>query len=146
MASQFGLQIDGIEVRTREEVSGTFDKAKALGADVMFVVGDAVFSTPPTRVPELAAQARLPAIYMFLEMVQAGGLIAYTIDFLWIARRHAQLVDRVLRGFSPAEIPIDHEVRPGRQPQHRKSPWAHHIAIASRSRQRGDRVRASRAE
>jgi ABC-type uncharacterized transport system substrate-binding protein len=107
IALQYGLQIDVIEVRTREEVPGAIERAKALGADVVYVTGDAIFQTPPTRVPELMAQARLPAIYMFREMVQAGGLIAYSSDFLGIARRQAQLVDRVLRGSSPAEIPVD---------------------------------------
>jgi putative ABC transport system substrate-binding protein len=107
LASQYGLQIDVIEVGTREEVPGAIEKAKALGADLMIVMGDAIYSTPPTRVPDLAAQAGLPAIYMLRQMVQAGGLIAYAIDFLGIARRHAQLVDRVLRGSSPAEIPVD---------------------------------------
>ncbi len=53
------------------------------------------------------AQARLPAVYAFRQSVQAGGLIAYSPDFIWIARRHAHLVDRVLRGARPAEIPVE---------------------------------------
>ena len=66
-----------------------------------------MLNTPPSRVPDLAVQAGLPAIYVFRQMVQAGGLIAYSPDFLGIARRHAHLVDRVLRGASPAEVPIE---------------------------------------
>jgi len=74
---------------------------------VIFVTGDAIFSTPPHRVPELVAQARLSAIYAFRQSVQAGGLIAYSPDFTWIARRHAQYVDRILRGGLPAEMPVE---------------------------------------
>ena len=57
--------------------------------------------------PELVAQARLPAVYTFRQSGQAGGLIAYSPDFTWIARRHAQLVNSVLRGTPPADVPVE---------------------------------------
>lgn len=107
LAFRYDLQVDAIEVRTREELPGAIERAKARGADVVFVTGDAIFQTPPSRVPELMAQAKLPAIYVFRTSVQAGGLIAYSPDFTWIARRHAHLVDRVLRGTPPAEVPVE---------------------------------------
>ena len=107
LASRYNLQVDPIEVRTREEVSGAIEKAKALGVDAVFVTGDAIFQTPPNHVPELMAQARLPAIYAFRESVRAGGLIAYSSDFEWIARRHAHLVNSVLRGAFPADVPVE---------------------------------------
>ncbi len=107
LASHYNLQVDPIEVRAREELPGAVEKAKALGVDVVFVTGDAIFQTPPNRVPELMAQARLPAIYAFRESVRAGGLIAYSSDFEWIARRHAHLVNRVLRGTPPADVPVE---------------------------------------
>jgi putative ABC transport system substrate-binding protein len=107
LASRYDLQVDSIEVLTREDVPGAIEKAKALKADVVVLAGDSIFQTPPNRVPELMAQARLPAIYAFRQSVQAGGLISYSPDFIWIARRHAHLVDRVLRGARPAEIPVE---------------------------------------
>ncbi len=39
--------------------------------------------------------------------VQAGGLISYSPDFTWIARRHAHLVNSVLRGTPPADVPVE---------------------------------------
>jgi putative ABC transport system substrate-binding protein len=107
LASRYDLQVDLIEARTREELPGAIEKAKTLGADAVSVIGDAIFQTPPDRVPELMAQAKLPAIYSFRLSVQAGGLIAYNPDFTWIVRRHAHLVNSVLRGTPPSEVPVE---------------------------------------
>ncbi len=107
LASRYDLQVASIEVLTREDVPVAIEKAKALGADVVVVSGDSNLMTPPNRVPELMAEARLPAVYTFRQSVQAGGLIAYSPDFIWIARRHAHLVNSVLRGTPPADVPVE---------------------------------------
>jgi putative ABC transport system substrate-binding protein len=57
-------------------------------------------------IPELAEQARLPAIYPYREFVEAGGLIGYAPDFTDLARRFAQQVREILNGAKPADIPI----------------------------------------
>ncbi|MBB3020963.1 putative ABC transport system substrate-binding protein [Microvirga lupini] len=107
LAAQLGLQIEVIEVRTRDEVPSAVDKAKTLGADGVLVLGDAILNTPPNRMPELLAQALLPALYSNTEAVRTGGLISYTSDVVAIARRHAHYVDHILRGASPAEMPVE---------------------------------------
>ena len=56
-------------------------------------------------IPELADQARLPAIYPYREFVEAGGLIAYAPDFTELARRFAQQVREILNGAKPGDIP-----------------------------------------
>ena len=107
LASQYGFQVDVIDVRTPEELPDAIEKAKQLGADALVNTGDPVLIIPPSRMPDLAARAGIPALYLFREMVRAGGLISYGPDFLAIARRHAHFVDRVLRGASPAETPVE---------------------------------------
>jgi putative ABC transport system substrate-binding protein len=107
LASQYGFQVDVIDVRTPEELPAAIEKAKQLGVDALVNTGDPVLIIPPNRMPDLAAQAGIPAIYLFREMVKAGGLISYGPDSLAIARRHAHFVDRVLRGASAAETPIE---------------------------------------
>jgi putative ABC transport system substrate-binding protein len=57
-------------------------------------------------IPELAEQARLPAIYPYREFVEAGGLIAYAPDLTELARRFAQQVREILNGAKPGDIPI----------------------------------------
>jgi len=107
MTAQLGLQVDVIEVRTSEDVPGAIEKAKALHTEGLLVLGDAILNTPPNRVPDLLTRTPLPALYASRDPVLAGGLIAYTPDMVAIARRHAQYVDRILRGGSPAEMPVE---------------------------------------
>jgi putative ABC transport system substrate-binding protein len=106
-AQQFGFKIDVIEVRALEEVPAAVSQAKALGSEAVVVTGDVVLNTPPERITGLVAEVGLPAIYQVQGIVQAGGLIVYAPDTLAVARRHAHYVDRVLRGASPAEIPVE---------------------------------------
>ena len=107
MASQMGLQVDVIEVREQGNIPAAIVRAKNLGADALVILGDSMLNTPPNRIPDLAAQAAIPAIYQNRDAALAGGLISYTPDLIVISRRHAQYVDRILRGASPSELPIE---------------------------------------
>jgi putative ABC transport system substrate-binding protein len=106
-AATLGFQLDVIEVRVAEEIHAAIATAKAGGAEALCIVGDPIFISPPTRVPDLAAQAGLASIYLFRELVQAGRLISYGPDLLALARRGAHYVDRILKGGKPAELPIE---------------------------------------
>jgi putative ABC transport system substrate-binding protein len=106
-AATLGFQLDVVEVRAPEQVPAAIAGAKAWGAEVLYIVSDPVFHAPPNRVPDLAAQAGLPSIYLTRGHVQAGGLISYGPDFPALARRGAHYVDRILKGAKPAELPIE---------------------------------------
>ncbi|MEA2886798.1 MAG: hypothetical protein QOD11_1158 [Bradyrhizobium sp.] len=106
-AATLGFQLDVVDVREAEQVPTAIAAAKARGAEVLYIVADSVFSTPPNRVPDLAAQAGLPSMYLFGIHVQAGGLISYGPDTSALARRVAHYVDRILKGAKPAELPIE---------------------------------------
>jgi len=60
-----------------------------------------------TRIVELVAASRLPATYNVRSFVQAGGLMSYNVDFAAMGRRVAFMVDKILRGASPADIPAE---------------------------------------
>ena len=51
--------------------------------------------------------ARLPTIHGFREWVEAGGLMSYGPNFTHLFRRAAELVDKILRGAKPADIPVE---------------------------------------
>jgi putative ABC transport system substrate-binding protein len=51
--------------------------------------------------------ARLPVMHSFRENVEAGGLISYGPDRSDLYRRAADLVDKILRGTKPADIPVE---------------------------------------
>jgi putative tryptophan/tyrosine transport system substrate-binding protein len=56
---------------------------------------------------DFAAQTRLPAIYMYREWADAGGLITYGASLREVHRRAAELVDKILKGAKPADLPVE---------------------------------------
>ena len=62
--------------------------------------------TNRATIVELAAKGRIPAIYPLREFVEVGGLMAYSIDLADIYRRLANLIDKILRGANPGDIPF----------------------------------------
>jgi len=56
---------------------------------------------------DLAAKFRLPSVYTNREFVSAGGLASYGVDRQQLYRRAAELVDKILKGQKPAEIPVE---------------------------------------
>ena len=62
--------------------------------------------TNRATIVELAAKARIPAIYSNREFVEVGGLMAYGSDLADINRRLANHVDKILRGANPGDIPF----------------------------------------
>ena len=76
------------------------------GADGLLVSDEAENTTYRELIVELAAKGRLPTIYPFRQYVEAGGLMSYGVDLSDLGHRIAQLVDQILKGAKPGEIPI----------------------------------------
>ena len=76
------------------------------GADALFVDGSPEHITKRQLIGELAEKYRLPAIYPFRSFVEAGGLMAYGIDFREMFRQVARTIDQVLKGTHPGDIPF----------------------------------------
>jgi putative ABC transport system substrate-binding protein len=72
----------------------------------LIVIPDAFTTVHRDLIVELAAQHRLPAIYPFRYFAASGGLVSYGVDSLDIFRRSASYVDRILKGESPSELPV----------------------------------------
>ena len=75
-------------------------------ADALMVSDEAEHLTNLATIVDLAAKGRIPTNYPFREFVEGGGLMAYSIDLPDTFRRLANLVDKVLRGANPADIPF----------------------------------------
>jgi putative tryptophan/tyrosine transport system substrate-binding protein len=106
-AAKLGFEIDLFEVSQSEGVPAAVAAAKARGADALYVFGDVLFSFPPNRVPDLAAQAGLPSMGLEVSFAKAGGLVAYGPDFFHLTRRGTHYVDQILKGAKPAVLPIE---------------------------------------
>jgi putative ABC transport system substrate-binding protein len=75
-------------------------------ADALMVSEEVEHITNRATIVELAAKGRIPAIYPIREYVEAGGLMAYSIDLADIYRRLANLIDKILKGANPGDIPF----------------------------------------
>jgi putative ABC transport system substrate-binding protein len=102
-AKNLGLRLDRIEVSTEGELDQAMMRAKG-GA--LLVVGDPMFGRNHARIAELALGSRLPAIFGGRFYVAAGGLMSYLSSDTWHWRTAATLIDKVLKGAKPADIPV----------------------------------------
>src|SRR6267142_2339496 len=75
-------------------------------ADALMVSDEPEHVTYRATIVELAAKGRIPTIYQFREFVEIGGLMAYSIDQADAYRRLANLIDKILRGANPGDIPF----------------------------------------
>ncbi len=106
-AEKLKVKLQILEARTPGELDSAFEAATRARADAIHVYGDTLTFLHRARVAELAAKARLPAMYLFKDNVAAGGLMAYGPNFADLGRRAATYVDRILKGAKPGDLPIE---------------------------------------
>ena len=105
-ARTLGLEVAPLEIRRVEDIAPAFESLNAQ-ADALYVVGDAFVQANRTRIITFSLSARLPTIVGIREFVQAGALMSYGPNFLGQFRRAAELVDKILRGTKPGDIPVE---------------------------------------
>ena len=104
-AGAFGLAATTSEIRRAEDIVPAFEALKGR-ADAIYVVAEPLVFTNRARIHTLAMAGRLPAIYNSREYVEMGGLMSYGPNFPDLFRRSADVVDKILRGAKPADIPV----------------------------------------
>ena len=98
------------------EVSGSTDLEPAFAtlvkgrADALIVADHTVLVAEAARIAQLAKTSLLPVIG-FVEIADAGGLLAYGVDFPELWGRAASFVDKILRGAKPADLPVEQPVK-----------------------------------
>jgi len=85
--------------------------ASAASAGGLIGSDDSVFTGHRVRIAELALKRRLPTMFGFREMVEAGCLVSYGADYADLYRRAANQVHKILNGTKPADIPVERPVR-----------------------------------
>ena len=108
-ARALDITLQRLEVRTLEEVEAALALAKTQVQGVV-VVDEGLFIANAGRIAQLAIKNGLPSIG-FRQYCEAGGLAAYGVDFLHIWRRSMALVDKILKGAKPADLPIEQATR-----------------------------------
>jgi putative ABC transport system substrate-binding protein len=106
-AERFAVTLLPIEVRRVEDFEEAFAAARAERAEALLAFDDPLTVSYPRQIAAMAASNRLPAMYGFREFPNSGGLISYGPNFATLFRRAASLVDKILKGASPADLPVE---------------------------------------
>ena len=112
-AHGLGVQLRVLEVRVADDLENAFGAAKKGRAQALIVFPSPAFAVARTerKIADLAIANRLPMITMFRSLVEAGGLISYGVNLYDVMGRATLLLDKVLKGAKPSDLPIE---RPGR--------------------------------
>jgi putative ABC transport system substrate-binding protein len=104
--ARFRVILNHVEVSEPADLPGALTAARALHADAMIVGPDAFFLREGERMMEFAKSARLPAVYFYPEMVEAGGFMCYSVSRVEVWRTAARYVDQIAKGIKPADLPV----------------------------------------
>jgi putative ABC transport system substrate-binding protein len=109
-ARSVGIELVPLEIRRAEDIMPAVSRLDG-SAQALYAVGSALVDTSRDRIIELALNARLPTLFSNRDPVQAGGLMSYGANFLDLFRRSADLVDKILRGAKPADLPVEQPIK-----------------------------------
>ena len=110
-AQALGLQLQILQTREADELEGVFDAAKKQRADALVQVQAQSLMPHQRRIIELAVKNRLPTMYPNRRSVEIGGLMSYGPEPLHMNRRVASMVDKILKGRKPADIPVEQPMK-----------------------------------
>jgi ABC-type uncharacterized transport system substrate-binding protein len=106
-ARSLGVKLLVQDISTRDDLPGAFAAGARWHADGLATTAESLLVVEHKRILELAVQYRLPAIYPYRRVVEAGGLMAYDAFTRDLLARGATFVDRILKGATPAELPVE---------------------------------------
>jgi putative tryptophan/tyrosine transport system substrate-binding protein len=107
-ARSLGIEPAASAIRSREDIERVIEAVAAKPNGSLIVTPDIFISRGDNLrvVNTLAARYRIPVVYPYRYMIAAGGLISYGIDQIDLYRRAPAYIDRILKGASPAELPV----------------------------------------
>jgi len=106
-AKRLKLAMLSVRVRAAADFDAAFDAITTGGAGALSVLADRIYLHNRARIVSFAARRRLPAVYAYRELVDAGGLMSFGPDYAEMHRRAATYVDRIFKGAKPGDLPIE---------------------------------------
>ena len=106
-AHSLGVKLLVRDIRTADDLPAAFDAGARERAEGVLTTAESIFLAQRQRVIQLAAQHRLPGMYPYRSMVDAGGLMAYDSYTSTVQARTATYVDRILKGAKPSDLPVE---------------------------------------
>ena len=111
-AKAFGVKLQYLDVLAPKDIETAFRAAgKGRAEAALMMLAGAVASGHRTEIVELAVKNRLPVIYSGRQFVDAGGLMTYGVNRTDLDRRAATYVDKILKGRTPADLPVEQPMR-----------------------------------
>lgn len=105
-ANKLGLDVVTPEFRQTGDISRAFDLIRNR-VDALYVCVDPLMIANRTIINGWALAMRLPVVHSYRDNLEGGGLISFGPDLFDLYRRAAGLVDKILRGTKPADIPVE---------------------------------------
>jgi putative ABC transport system substrate-binding protein len=96
-----------MEINSADQFESELKEAIKIGTAALLVTQNPLASSNRKQLAELAVKYRLPAIYPRGDFVESGGLMSYGPDRAEPYRRVAVMVDKILKGTKPADIPVE---------------------------------------
>jgi len=111
VGGSMGLSLQVIEVKEVSHIEQAVGVARKENAEALLLLSSPMFGSNPATSAKIALENRFPAVTMFPEFAQTGGLMAYGPNISELYRQAGAMVAKVLAGAAPADLPIERPVR-----------------------------------
>ena len=106
-ARSLGLEAELLDVRSKDDLSRAFERALRQQIGGLVIGADGLTQLHQQMIIDFADHNRLPAVYPAREYVEAGGLIAYGVNYPDLYFRLASFIDKIFKGAKPEELPVE---------------------------------------
>jgi len=110
-ARERGLILVPTDIKSADELEMAFADIKKSGAEALFVTRTALLANAGKQIADRAISTHLPSSCSFRSQVIAGGLVSLDADRLAMTRPAAAQIDKIIRGTSPGDIPVEEPAR-----------------------------------
>jgi putative ABC transport system substrate-binding protein len=105
------ISLTAVEVGSNDDLIRAFDWVKRDRLEAVIVVAGAFTYANSKAIADLALANGVPSCHGFKETVAAGGLISLGPDLITLARQGASLIDKIIQGARPADLPVEQPTR-----------------------------------
>ena len=106
-ATQLKVILQYRDILDPKDIEIAFRAANKERAEALLKLTNPIATQHRAQIIKLAEEYRLPAIYDRVEFVEDGGLMSYGVSSTDLFRRAATYVDKILKGFEPAKLPVE---------------------------------------
>lgn len=109
-SARMNIELNVIEIATANDIEPAMAKLSG-HTDALYVYSEPLTNANKSQIIAATASAKIPTIFAFREFVDAGGLLSYGPNFSDLFSRAAEYTDKILRGATPADMPIQQPVK-----------------------------------